>query len=659
MGLKHKAIHAMLANPELAPFEVIETPCQRQDWILIDHLITIHKVKKSDYIEDDPQASIVNIARTLANVYISENAGGHCVVLVKDGTQAQKPAVRERRLNRVPAPHIDFCRRNLHAIEYTMMKMLADVGMKDMLFLVTGSKGKLCEEVEEEEEEEDEEDSQLEETPHDNLVSFHQEYLDNPKDQKRVECQPQRTPSYECGSIQRPVRARGVFVTTFADPSTPHVSVLRDACLQCTSTEADTLLVELANVLNGSVTVCTGDSDVVAVMTACGREGVTVRLENQSYHEHQAMHTSAFGELLFAVPEVCNPGRLFKELVSSADRFRVMCDITTEDEHLLQTTKMQHEAFEAILDERGDVNCKIEMARNLYLGGIRGSLYCAFMTRFFESNDQRLAGLKMIAEGRVHKNMVCYIFDTLYPASDKSRTSNDSNVDNPASFTGGKRKISCVHEQDVPELCLDDDEDDVDNKVVISRAEKGVSDSLKRLNSAYMRGVVPRGSHGRFLRLTQAGRHIYLRMKGDLLRDEKERRERLFFMVLCGTDYNMVPIGLGIKRLMTGVITNSKSFSSWCQELQRLLWGACDVPSQACDYHNMGLRLAYLTKVPATTRSKYWTRANCELLLKTMKYVCELWAMKRPRPGPDYGFSVLNGMVRFNYGHSLCVDAAV
>jgi hypothetical protein len=116
----------MLANPHLAPFELIDRLWQQQDWTLIDHLMVIHKVKDSDYIEDDPQASIVSMARTLASCYISETA--QCVVLVKDGVGAQKLAVRESRLNRPPLPHIAFCKRNLCAIEYTMIKLLADKG---------------------------------------------------------------------------------------------------------------------------------------------------------------------------------------------------------------------------------------------------------------------------------------------------------------------------------------------------------------------------------------------------------------------------------------------------------------------------------------------------------------------------------------------------
>ena len=240
MGLKHKALHAMLANPHLAPLELIDRPWQKQDWTLIDHLMVIHKVKDSDYIEDDPQASIVSMARTLASCYISENAHSRCVVLVMDGVGAQKPAVREIRLNRPPLPHIAFCKRNLCAIEYTMMKILADMGMKNKLFLVTGAKGASSE------------DELLEGTSVDNLVAFHQTYL------VYWECQddilfvntfqdlnpPERgelsdlDPGYADGSIDRPEGHEGVFVANSADPETIQLSTLRDVCLGCSSTEA-------------------------------------------------------------------------------------------------------------------------------------------------------------------------------------------------------------------------------------------------------------------------------------------------------------------------------------------------------------------------------------------------------------------------------------
>lgn len=641
MGLKHKAIHAMLANPHLAPFELIDRPCQRQDWTLIDHLMVIHKVKKSDYIEDDSQASIVSMARTLACGYISENAGSRSVVLVKDGTGAQKPAVREIRLNRPPVPHIEFCKRNLRAIEYTMMKLLADMGMKNKLFLVTGAKG------------DSSEDELLEGNSVDNLVSFHQKYLDYQELQdncvvvetldvlKPPECELSDVDrSYADGSIDRPEGVNGVFVATFADPETSPVSILRDACLQCTSTEADTLLVELANVLEGSLTVCTGDSDVVAVLTACGRKGITMRVDNKSYHEGRDMHMSTFGELLFATPENLLAKLSRSELASSEDRFRALCDITAEDEYLLQTTREQHNVFEVILDAH-----KEDVARYLYLGGIRGSLYRVFLSRFSELKDRHRLVVRDELRHAVDyapstKEPVRYIFETLCPASNESPPSG-SEWDKPAS-AGEKRKVECLEDQ-VPELDLDDG---ADYKLVLSKEQGKVLNGLKRLSKAYMDGMVPRGSYGRFLRLNQAGRHFFVRVKPDVIRDERDRTVKLFFMALCGTDYNIVPMGLGVKRLMTGVVTNYKSFSSWCQELKGLLW---DVGSpRECDYYNMGMKLASLTKIPAKTRSKYWTEVNCGLMAKTMKYVYELWSLKRPRPGPEYGFSVRDDVVHFD-----------
>lgn len=130
-------------------------------------------------------------------------------------------------------------------------------------------------------------------------------------------------------------------------------------------------------------------------------------------------------------------------------------------------------------------------------------------------------------------------------------------------------------------------------------------------------------------------------------------------MALCETDYSIVPMGLGIKRLMIGVVTNYKSFSLWCQDLKSLLWGLGSASPQDCDYYNMGMRLAGFTKVPERIRSKYWTEVNCGLMAKTMKYVCELWSLKRLTPGPEYGFSVHDGVVRFNCNDdSLLVNVA-
>lgn len=75
MGLKNNAMHAMLANPDLAPFKVIQRSCQIQDWTLIDHLVNIYKVEERDYVVHEPETSIMRMARRLASGYISEKQG--------------------------------------------------------------------------------------------------------------------------------------------------------------------------------------------------------------------------------------------------------------------------------------------------------------------------------------------------------------------------------------------------------------------------------------------------------------------------------------------------------------------------------------------------------------------------------------------------------
>ena len=675
MGLRHNAIHAMLANPHLAPFELVNKPCEEQTWTLIDHLMVIHKVKADDYIEDDPQASIVNMARRLASHYKWEDSGSRCVVLVKDGAAAPKPAVKvireKQQLNLYP--HIKFCRRNLGAIEYTMMKLLADMGMKNKLFLVTGSNGDSVE------------DDIIEGNLINNLVSFHQKYSDvqecmnesivvmTPEDMKPIECE---TPEgCHTGSIDRPVGFNGVFVATFANPETIEVSTLRDACLQCKNIEADMLLVELANLLEGSVTVCSGDSDTVAVLTASGREGITLRLENKSYDEDQDMHTSTFGNTVFDIPENRSSEFPFNEMSSTDDRFRMMCDITAEDQHLLQTARKQHDSFEVFLDKHAKLDFKEMAIRLLYLNGIRGSVYYTLLAKFvFKSNVGNIFEDWPVIEVNCvsSDNMVGQIFRALDLTSDESLVSGyDSNE--PRS-TGKKRKMSCLEEKPATELHLDNStenwvvnnkkrkmsclgdkaatelnlDNSTENGVVNNKKDNKVMDGLKRLSSAYRKGMVPRGSYGRFLKLKQAGRHFFMQIKEKVTRNDTEQMENVFLMALCGTDYNYIPKGLGIKRLMTGVVTNSKCFFSWCKKMKSLLWNVSGCSCPKCnDYHKIGLELAKFTTVPAKTQAEQWTVADCELMVKTTKYACQMWKLKCPRPGLEYGLYVRDGVVEF------------
>lgn len=641
MGLRNRAVHSMLANPHLAPFDLIDKPCEKQDWILMDHLMFIHKVKESDLTQDDPHASIVNMAKTLARVYLSEYDGERCIVLVKDGEGAQKPAVREQRASRPAVPHIDFCKKNLNVIEYNMMKLLSDQGMKNKLFLVTGAKGDSCE---------DRKKLSPRGNSSDKLVSFHQPAagLRNRDGKPLGLPDPELSHiSYVAGSTGRPEKVHGVFVMTFAEPDTEQTSLLHEACERCTETEADMLMVELANALRGNVTVCTGDSDIIAVLTASGREGVTLRMDNKTYSKDREMHTTPFGELLFAPPE--NSTKLSAvDLSLSENRFRELCDITADDEHMLSETRQRHTAFEDILDSHSETKrLKEDVAEYLYKAGIRGSLYRIFLCRFFQSKHQELIvnglGLSVNSAG---KKTVLYIFETLCSVTAQRITERGPYPDSGSpSRMSQKRKRPCL-EEDLHDFDLDADIPEVVDASLAKGKAKDL-DRLKQLSHRYMDGKVPRGSYGRFLRLCQAGRHIYLRIKVNVIQDEHERMSKLFFMTLCGTDYNIVPQGLGVVKLLTGVVKNSKLFSSWCRRLYSLLWGSETVLDT--EYHEMGMKLATITEIHKKTQSTYWTEANCTLLIKTLKFVCELWTLKGPKPGPDYGFRLRDGKVYFDF----------
>ncbi|KAJ7983715.1 hypothetical protein DPEC_G00373700 [Dallia pectoralis] len=538
----------MLANPHLAPFELIYGPRQRQDWTLIDHLMVIHKVKANDYVEGDSQASIVNMAN--AGACLHRGGLGQPMCSVGEG---RRPSSEARR----PGDQTKAPQCTSHRLLNTW---------------TTGRAGS---------------------TAYSPWSS------------------PDLDPGYVDDSTGRPEGLEGVFVTTFADPKSADVAILRDLCLRCTSIEADTLLVELANSLMGNVTVCSGDSDVVAVLTACGREGVTMRMDNKSYYVERDMHTSLFGDLVFAIPENHDETTPFSELSSSEDRFRSMCDIGAEDDHLLRTARIQHDTFELLLDTRGKSNFKENLASYLYQCGVRGSVYCAFLSRFFELNAGHILDKLELAVDAGSVDAGSHIFEALYPTSVERPLSSSDLVDYPCA--GEKRKISCLHQE--PEAPL-------------GRGQKGLTGGLKRLSNAYTKGLVPRG------------------IKGDVIRDDIARTEKLFFMALCGTDYNKVPTGLGIKSLLTGVVANYRTFASWCQELRSLLWGS-GAPCQDRDYHHMGMKLAEFTNVPDKKRSTHWTEVNCGTMAKTLKYVCELWRLKRPTPGPEYGFSVCGDQVSF------------
>ncbi|KAK2814609.1 hypothetical protein Q5P01_000062 [Channa striata] len=106
-------------------------------------------------------------------------------------------------------------------------------------------------------------------------------------------------PSYCDGEIRRPRDSPAIRVhLRRADER--EAGDAREACRGCGG-PADTLLVELANALEGAVTVCTGDSDLVAFSRQ--REGRSdSETDNRSYREDRAMHDSPFGSCSSRTP---------------------------------------------------------------------------------------------------------------------------------------------------------------------------------------------------------------------------------------------------------------------------------------------------------------------------------------------------------------------
>lgn len=603
MGLRNNAIHAMLANPQLAPFDVITRPSDAQDWTLVDHLVNLYKVKPEDYVENNPKLSMMQMAKTLARHYLSEVSDTNFLVLVKDGEQAQKPAIRDTRTRRTAAPHVDFCRRYLCAIEYQMLEMLADAGAKDKVALVTGAQG----------------DCQINDVARcweTTMVSFHKSYAESePRDRKGDDggFKAER-------STKRPKWHLGPFAATFAAPDKAGVLALWYACKTCVGTEADTLLVELANSLPGSVTVCSADSDVIAVLTARGRSGVILRMDNRSYRCDVEMHTSIFGDLILRSPE--DQGETPPPDLSEREaRFRTLCDLSADDVNndASMHLRAQHDASEDALVKEYN-QCPIDVAEYLVSGGIRGSLYSTYLSRRESSAAAALSLLVRAAKnGGRGVDVVTFLFETLYPCT----------RDSPNATRGQKRVAS-----------------DYDNFINESKRHKSDLRGMKRLARAYLSNAVPEGSHGRFLKLTHSGPFLYLRIKESLASDEADRNTKLTFMALCGTDYNFVPRGLGIKSLLTGAITNRQRFSEWCAHTRQLLRTPIALTDTKC--HDLALELAKITRISPVTYQKYWTVKICSLAIKTLAYTDQVWNLRKPKADVRYGLAMhADGVARF------------
>ncbi|KAK2813038.1 hypothetical protein Q5P01_000903 [Channa striata] len=379
------------------------------------------------------------------------------------------------------------------------------------------------------------------------------------------------------------------------------LAALREAC-RVRGSEADTLLVELANALEGAVTVCRGRLGPSRGSHGQREEGLTLRLDNRSYREDRAMHDSPRRELLGRTRESAWLG-------SSARRRELEAVASSPVRRAARRRRAAARAQELHEDLA-------------HPGGPREphSLSPAGDLNSFALELQKPRG----AAARTRPLRVGAV---------RHRRSGEETPTRAASSQKKKRK----RRRD-PGSGADGAE------AMLGEPRKRVTVGMARMAKAYVNGAVPRASHARFLRLSRVGRHMFLRVKTAVVRDERVRAERVLFMALCGTDYSVTPVGLGIKRLLTGAVANRDLFSSWCAQLERSLWappdGTREEAREPPDFHGMAVALAGFTGIPPKIRDKHWTGAKCELMFRTLKYVCDLWALKKPQIGPEYGFSV-------------------
>lgn len=592
MGLRNQALHVMLANPHLSPFDVIDRPEFKHDWVLVDHLIMRFRVSANDYVETDRVGSIWNMARTLAKHYIQERWTAECLVLVRDGHGAQKPAVRHIRDRYQLAPHLDFCRCNADAIDYLTLKMLCDANVLKTVFIVTGREWS---------------QSGTHSEPDCGCAVFRLQYDDD-----------------GMGTSTKPPEFRGVYVSTNL-PDEGHLEFLGAACKMSSSTEADTLMVELANILPGTVMVCTSDSDAIAVLTACGREGLTLHLTNTSYIRNRPMHRAAFGDLLmdFLASDDLND----VNLESSKLRLQALYDVLCGDDNFGGEVEKRHAEWEqltklALGQSAQEVGVQ-QLARYLYQGGIRGSVYGEFLNRVSELPTDRKNEVARIILGRATTERrdarpKCIFYETfaLFPICCRDAAAPSTALE------GNNAKRSC--------------EGFVTKDSETGQSWKQMCASLHKLSKLYTEGKVPRYSNGRYLRLTAMSSHLYMRIKSEVIESEPLKHKLLVFMILFGTDYTRTFQGLGPKGLLKAGVNDL--FGSWCEEL-KAAWQNDDPKTSLKQYHGLYNKLATMSKIPEKTR----TCCNAQLsslTFRNMRYVYDMWRLTYPKADDSYGFYV-------------------
>lgn len=571
----------MLANPHLSPFDVIERPGVRHDWMLIDHLITRFRVSPEDYVEDDI-ASIRNMARRLACLYAQEMGAAECLVLVRDGRGAQKPAVRSHRDRYPLAPHLDFCRRNADAIDYLMLKFLRDANAFPVVFIVDGQEWSSRE---------------VYGDPDCKCLVFDIAYN-----------------SYGIGASTKPLGYRGACVYTVAGAKqSGHVEFLGAACKKTSSTEADTLMVELANNLPGTALVCTSDSDAIAVLTACGREGLTLRLSNSSYANNRPMHDAVFGDMC-ATSAAAYSSMEDADFESSELRLQALYDVPCAD-NCGGDVEKRHVEWERIVLGRSERDL-LAVTRYLYQGGIRGSVYGDFLDRVSRlSAELRSDVARILVSRAVSRGLKCVSRETFDLFPDRK----DAAPPSPEEYNAKR-----------PHEGLDA------NDSTIARDQKQLHANMHKLSKLYAEGKVPRCSHGRYLRLTAMSPNLYMRIKPHVLESQPLKRKHLMYMILFGTDYTRTFQGLGPKGLLkVGV---SDTLGGWCEELEAA-WHTNDPDTSLSLYRGLYNRLATLAKIPTKVRAGCSAQL-ASLTFRTMRYVYDMWRLQEPKPDGSYGFHV-------------------
>lgn len=637
MGLRNNAFHIMLANGRVAPFYVREPPSSRIHWTIVDHLITIYRLKESDHLEGQTACSINNMATRLCDIYADECERTQYLVLVRDGRGAKKPAVYAKRKSCPIAKHIEFYREHAALIEYAVLHMLYERGFGDRVFFVTGA-----------------DMSAADRTPA-AFVSLYQQCGDASStvvDNIAAALDGKETRYYN----RKPTGVSGVFVYTCADVKTRGYENAKMACLRCEGVEADTVMIELANGLEGSTVVCTRDTDVVAIMTAVGDTDTIVRLNNLSYKVGKNFFLSPFYNAL-----VCGSVRepeTVLDFQTESGRMYTLCDVEPHCANIPRDIPALHACWETVAAKTA-LSPEIA-ARLLYRNGIRGALYVDLMRLIFGLPDftdtVALAGRvcaflqDCLANGVSERMLFHEIRDAVpedaFVKAILSASYEDRQLRcyavlceiNPRRLT----RITGLYDENaqspVKRPRIDDEETSDETDASSARPPRAaiIQNNLlsryRSLHKMYKDESLSRHVYSRYLMLCNAGPFFYLSKKRNLMCDRKKRDIKLMFMILSGTDYTFTLPGLGGTKILTKVIAH-REFGRWCLELVDAWSRGYASPTAV---HEHAVKLAQIAGFSSDRATRTWTPDVTNKCIRSMEYAYKLWTGQRPAYGPDY-----------------------